>query len=39
MPQVGFEPTLPVVERAKTVHVIDRAATFIGKEKTWSHKN
>jgi hypothetical protein len=30
MPQVGFEPTIPVFERAKTFHVIDRAATVIG---------
>jgi hypothetical protein len=31
MPQVGFEPTIPVFERAKTVHALDRAATVIGK--------
>jgi hypothetical protein len=30
MPQVGFEPTIAVFERAKTVHVLDRAATVIG---------
>jgi hypothetical protein len=30
MPQVGFEPTIPVFERAKTVHPLDRAATVIG---------
>jgi hypothetical protein len=24
MPQVGFEPTIPVFERAKTVHALDR---------------
>jgi hypothetical protein len=29
MPQVGFEPTMPVFERAKTVHALDRAATVI----------
>jgi hypothetical protein len=29
MPQVGFEPTIPVFERAKTV-VLNRAATVIG---------
>jgi hypothetical protein len=28
MPQVGFEPTAAVFERAKTVHALDRAATF-----------
>jgi hypothetical protein len=27
---VGFKPTIPVFERAKTVHAIDRAATVIG---------
>jgi hypothetical protein len=31
MTQVGFEPTIPVFERAKTVHVLDRAA------RTWCH--
>jgi hypothetical protein len=30
MPQVGFEPTIPVFERAKTVHALDCAATVIG---------
>jgi hypothetical protein len=30
MPQVRFEPTIPVLERAKTVHASDRAATVIG---------
>jgi hypothetical protein len=30
MCQVGFEPTIPVFERAKTVHASDRAATVIG---------
>jgi hypothetical protein len=30
MPQVGFEPTIPVFERTKTVHTSDRAATVIG---------
>jgi hypothetical protein len=27
---VGLEPTIPVFERAKTVHALDRAATAIG---------
>jgi hypothetical protein len=26
---VRFEPTIPVFERAKTVHVLDRATTVI----------
>jgi hypothetical protein len=29
MPCVGFEPTIPVFERAKTVHALDLAATVI----------
>jgi hypothetical protein len=31
MSRVRFEPTIPVFERAKTVHALDRAATVIGK--------
>jgi hypothetical protein len=30
MPRVGLEPTIPVFERAKTVHALDRGATVIG---------
>jgi hypothetical protein len=30
MPQVGFEPTIPAFERAKTIHSLDRAATVTG---------
>jgi hypothetical protein len=30
MPQLGFEPTIPVSGREKTVHALDRAATMIG---------
>jgi hypothetical protein len=30
MPQVGFEPTIPVFERAKTAHALDRAANVLG---------
>jgi hypothetical protein len=30
MPWMGFEPTIPVFERAKTVHALDRVATVIG---------
>jgi hypothetical protein len=30
MPQVGFEPKIPVFERAKTIHALDHAATMIG---------
>jgi hypothetical protein len=31
MPRVGFEPTIPVFQRAKTVHASDRAAAVIGR--------
>jgi hypothetical protein len=31
MPRVGFEPTIPAFERAKTIHALDRAATVIGE--------
>jgi hypothetical protein len=31
MLRVGLKPTIPVLERAKTVHALDRAATVIGK--------
>jgi hypothetical protein len=31
MPTVGFEPTIPVFERANTDHALDRAATVIGR--------
>jgi hypothetical protein len=30
MPRMGFEPTIPVFERAKVVHAFDSAATVIG---------
>jgi hypothetical protein len=33
MPWVGFEPTIPASERAKTVHALGRAATVIGLSK------
>jgi hypothetical protein len=28
--QLGLEPTIPVFERAKTAHALDRAVTVIG---------
>jgi hypothetical protein len=34
MPRVVFEPTIPVFERAKTFHALDRAATMIGEFST-----
>jgi hypothetical protein len=36
MPRVGFEPTIPVFERAKTVHALDRVATVIGFDAMYS---
>jgi hypothetical protein len=35
MPQVEFESTIPVFERAKIVHAVDRAATVIGISGIW----
>jgi hypothetical protein len=34
MPQVGFEPMIPVFEWAKTVHALDCIATVIGSHIT-----
>jgi hypothetical protein len=34
---IGFEPTVPVFERTKTVHALDRAATLIGLEWSYEH--
>jgi hypothetical protein len=34
MSGAGFEPTMLVFERAKTVHALDRAATVIGNAAT-----
>jgi hypothetical protein len=31
MHRVGLEPMIPMLERAKTVHALDRATTVIGK--------
>jgi hypothetical protein len=41
MPRKGFEPTIPIFERPKSVHASDRAATVIGMstlkiETVWS---
>jgi hypothetical protein len=30
MPQLGFEPTIPVFEGEKTIQTLDRAAIMIG---------
>jgi hypothetical protein len=34
MPRVGFEPTVPASERAKSVLALDRAASMIGSEES-----
>jgi hypothetical protein len=39
MPRMEFVPTIPVFERAKTVHALDRAATGIRKYQYTEHKN
>jgi hypothetical protein len=36
---MGFKPTVPAVERVKTVHVLDRATTVIGKRDSHTHIN
>jgi hypothetical protein len=38
MPRVGFEPTIPILERAKTFHALDPAAIVIGSLETYSVK-
>jgi hypothetical protein len=35
MTQVGFEPTIPVFEQAKTVHALHSAGTVIGYVQFW----
>jgi hypothetical protein len=39
MPRVGFEPTTPVFERAKTVHNLDGGVTVIGLHILHKHEN
>jgi hypothetical protein len=39
MPQVRFEPTIPVFEKAKTVDALDRTATVIGQDITHPLEN
>jgi hypothetical protein len=38
MPRVGFEPTTPVLERAKMGHDLDRVATVIGLHASRYHQ-
>jgi hypothetical protein len=33
---VGFEPTIPVFEKAKTFHAVDRATTVIGQKRDYA---
>jgi hypothetical protein len=39
MPQFGFEPTIPVSERAKTFHASDHVATLISKYNGYTIKS
>jgi hypothetical protein len=39
IPYVGFEPTIPASERAKTVHALDRWATVTGEMGIWKEKH
>jgi hypothetical protein len=38
MLKVGFELTIPVLERTKIVHALDRATTVIGLLRTYCNK-
>jgi hypothetical protein len=38
MPQVGFEPTIPVFDRAKTVHALGHVAAVIGGNYRYYYK-
>jgi hypothetical protein len=38
-PRVGFEPMVPVFEREKTVHALDRESTMIGAIRVGHSKN
>jgi hypothetical protein len=37
MSRLGFEPTIPEFEPAKTVHALDRVATVIGRTNTYKY--
>jgi hypothetical protein len=39
MPPAGFKPTTSVLERAKTVHVLDRATIVIGPNCIYNRGN
>jgi hypothetical protein len=39
MPRVGFKPTIPVFERAKTFHALDRTATVKNEHKLQMFRN
>jgi hypothetical protein len=38
MPRVGFEPTVLVFERAKTVHALYRATAVIGSHRFYENR-
>jgi hypothetical protein len=39
MPRVGFQPTIPAIERAKIINVLYRAANVIGNIIIWRVEN
>jgi hypothetical protein len=39
MSRVGFEPTTPVFERAKTVYALERAAGHSDRHEITKHEN
>jgi hypothetical protein len=39
MRRVGFEPTIPVIEQAETVHDLDHATTVIGYKISFAATN
>jgi hypothetical protein len=39
LPSVGFEPTIPASERARTVHALDRSATVTGNNNNNNNNN
>jgi hypothetical protein len=39
IPGVGFEPTISLFERAKTVHALDRASAVIGETLNIQNEN
>jgi hypothetical protein len=36
MPRLGFKPTIPTLERGKTFHALDLAATVLGQAQNFT---